>query len=119
MEINLKNIEELIFFDKKLQDLLPEYRHIFDQWQIGQRVPGMKSLGQRSVFELLNSLGKKEISVLQNYFNDIIVLNRINNKIVDHYQSFFDDQNDLCQFFDYKDFCLTMDKDKFNITFWR
>ena len=55
MEINLKNIEEIIFFDKKIQLLLPEFRHFFDQWQLGQHIPGMKALAKRSVLDVLNA----------------------------------------------------------------
>jgi hypothetical protein len=119
MEINLKNIEELIFFDKKIQDLLPEFRHYFDQWQLGQRIPGMKTLGQRSVFELLNSLNETQIKKLEEYFSEEILVDKINHRLTDCYSWQTDEPNELCKFTGYKDFCIHKSKDKIQATFWR
>jgi len=46
MEINLQNIEEIIFLDKKVQEHLPEYRYLFDQWNLAHRVSGLKQMAQ-------------------------------------------------------------------------
>lgn len=119
MEINLNNIEQLIFFDKKLQVLLPEYRHLFDQWQLGQRVPGMKTLAQRSILDLLNSLNKKNITVLEEYFKNTIVVEKINHKLVAGHNWHLNEDDKLCQFSGYRDFCVTRTKDNASISFWR
>jgi hypothetical protein len=68
MEINLKNIEEIIFFDKQVQHLLPEFRHLFDQWVLAYRNSGLKPLAKSSVFELMNNLDDSHIKKLENYF---------------------------------------------------
>jgi hypothetical protein len=119
MKINLKNIEELIFYNQEVQNLLPEYKHLFDQWKISQRTLGLKSLSQKSICDLLNSLNEKEIIVLQKHFNDIIIVEKINHKLVDNFNGTIGQENNLCQFVGHKDFCITMNKDRFNITFWR
>jgi hypothetical protein len=120
MIINLKNIEELIFYDKKVQSLLPDLRNFFDQWSLGQRFPGMKTLAQRSVLDLLNSLNNEHIFKLQEHFGDIIILDKIDNRLVANYSANIDSfENELCQFTGYRDFCLTRKNNKLEITFWR
>jgi hypothetical protein len=119
MVINLNNIEELIFFDKKAQALFPEFRHLFDQWQLGQRIPGMKTLGQRSILELLQLFDQNDIIKLEDYFGDKIMLERLDHHIVANYSWSLEDQNELCQFVGYRDFCISRNKDNASITFWR
>jgi hypothetical protein len=119
MEINLQNIEELIFFDKKAQALFPEFRHFFDQWQLGQRLPGMKTLGQRSVFELLNSLDENRIRKLEEYFSDIIIVDKIDNRLTACHDWQIDESDELCKLAGYRDFCIHRDKDRIYSTFWR
>ena len=120
MEINLKNIEEIIFFDKKLQLLLPEFRHFFDQWQLGQQIPGMKTLARRSVLDVLNALDKNHIKKLEEYFNESILIDKIDYKIIAHFDTNIENETqNLCNFVGYKEFCLHRNKDKISISFWR
>ena len=58
LRINLGNIEELVFSDKKVHSLLPELTHELQQWQLGQQVPSLRHLGKRAVIDALNKLGK-------------------------------------------------------------
>lgn len=119
MKINLQNIEEIVFFDKKAQALFPEHRHLFDQWQIGQRVPGMKPLAQRSVLDFLNSLDKKNILKLEEYLNDTISVDKLDYRIVANHDCHVEDANQLCEFAEYREFCVSRTKDRLSISFWR
>lgn len=120
MEINLQNIEEYIFFDKKIYSLLPEFRHLFDQWGLSKRVPGMSTLGPRVVLELLNSLEKSHISKLEEYFGDIIILDRVDHKLVKNHESSPEKlAEELCLFSGYRDCCLHRDGGGVRVTFWR
>lgn len=119
MELNLKNIEELLFFDKKAQALLPEFRHLFDQWGLGQRIPGMKTLGQRSVLELLNSLNEDHIRRLEEYLDEGILVDKLDHRLVVHHEWSAGEADGLCQYAGYRDFCLSMKGDKTYISFWR
>lgn len=119
MKINLQNIEELIFYNKKVNSLFPEFRHYFDQWQLGQRIPGMKTLAQRSVLELLNSLNETHVSKLEEYYQDIILVDKINHNLNENYEWNLDEENNLCKFVGFKDFCLTRNEKNVKISFWR
>jgi hypothetical protein len=119
MEINIKNIEEIIFYDKILTEKLPEFRHLFDQWRLAQRVQSLKNIIQGSIFEVLNSLNEKHIKILEEYFSEEVFVNKINNKLVANFELSLDDPDKLCEFAEYRDFCLHRNKDQFSITFWR
>lgn len=119
MKLNLKNIEELIFFDTQARALLPEFRHLFDQWQLGQRISGMKTLGQRSVLELINSLESHHIEKLEEYFSDKIILDKIDTRIVANYQFNLDQPNNLCEFSGFIDMCAYRTENKVFVSFWK
>lgn len=119
MEINLQNIEEVIFYDKKIHSLFPEFRRYFDQWALGKRISGMNSLGQRSMLELLNSLEESHILKLKDYFNDIVVVEKTNHKLVDFYDFELESTNTLCKYTGFKDFCAYRDDNQVYICLWR
>lgn len=119
MEINLQNIEQIIFFDKAIQELLPEFRVQFDQWMFSFRIIGLKSHGQKAVLEVLNGLTVEHLKRLEAHFGEPVLMERLNHKLVDHY-NFDKDQGDkLCEFTGYKEFCLYRNKDEISVTFWR
>ena len=119
MEINFQNIEETFFLDRKVQDLLPEFKQQFDSWKISQMVPGLKPLAQKSLFEVLNNIDKKQIEKLEKHFGTNVYINKLNNKVVQHYNFNEYSHDELCQFSEYKDFCITANKDGIKATFWR
>lgn len=120
MEINLQNIEQLIFYDKNVQSSLPEFRHFFDQWSLGQRIPALNTLAKRSVLDLLNALNEDQIARLEEYFKDTILVDKIDNRLVAHYKtSTNEENNEFCRFSGYRDFCLTRKGDQISVTFWR
>jgi hypothetical protein len=119
MEINLKNIEELIFFNKEVQQLLPEFRHFFDSWHLGKRFPELAGLGNKMVFDLLSSLKKEHLEKLESYFNDKILVSKLENNIVGNYSSELEFANELCEYTEYKEFCAYRSKDKLFLSFWR
>lgn len=80
--INLSNVEDLIFRDVKVRSLLPDLRHIFDQWLMAQRIPYLRSIRRRSLMDFLNSLNNEHIIILEHHFQDSVVLAKIDYHIV-------------------------------------
>jgi len=119
MEINLKNIEQIIFMNKQVRALLPEFRYIFDQWEMSHRIPGLRAMGQKAMLDLLNALKPEHNVKISEILNDEIEVNKLNNKIVEHYDCNVEDYGELCRFADYKDFCLYRKGNNVKITFWR
>jgi hypothetical protein len=120
MELNLQNVEEVIFFDKNLQSLLPEFRHLFDQWSLSKRVPGLQTLGKRTIIEFLNSLKIEHVRRLEEYVGTTILIDKIDGRLVQHHEGGLDlIETDLCKFVGFQDFCVHRDADKAYITYWR
>ena len=120
MELNLKNIEDLIFFDRKVQDLLPEFRHLFAQWTLSNRVPGLKNLSVKTAIEVLNTLEAEHVRRLEEYFGTTILLDKMDVALVKHHEGdldFFD--TELCRFAGFKEFSVYRDAGKAYITYWR
>ncbi len=122
MWIHNKNIEELIFKDKKLMKQLSHLKNLADQWLMGQQVPALRFLSQKSVLEMLESLSSHDnIAILEEYFQDEVSLRTIdfhiarNNKIpLTELQSAL---NVMEGFHD--NFCLWRDSDYAYLSFWR
>jgi hypothetical protein len=119
MEVNLQNIEEVFFLDKKVQELLPEFRQEFDSWRISQMAAGLRPLAQKCIFDVLNKITDQQIKRLINHFGENVYINKLNEKIIEHYNFDVHGSNDLCKYTDFKDFCISMNKDQISATFWR
>lgn len=119
MKLNLQNVEELIFYDKKVNAMFPEFRSLFDQWKLGQTFAGLKTLAQRSCLDLLNSLNEEQIKKLEEYFQDSIIVDVLNYNLTDHFESSIYDAEGLCKFSGYKEFSVYRNKDQMYISFWR
>ena len=117
MEINLKNVEDLIFFDKKAQAALPDFKDLFDQWHLGRMIPALNGIGNKSIFDLINSLESKHLESLERYFGEKIIFNKIETGIVKNHSINLSDN--LCGFSEYKDFFAYRNKNEIFISFWR
>jgi len=80
--INLSNVESLIFRDAKVRALLPELRPAFDQWLMAQRIPYLRSIRRRSLMDVINSLSHEHVAILEEHFQDSVVLDKIDYHIV-------------------------------------
>lgn len=117
MEINLKNIEEIIFFNEEIHKILPEFSVQFGQWKIGKRVPPLADLGRNSVIEVLNLLDQNHIEILENYFETDIIIDKLSSNIIKNHSIELDEN--LCGFYEYKSFCVFRGKENIELTFWR
>lgn len=119
--INLKNIEKLILFDQEIRKLLPDLRHIFDQWLLSYRMSALGSLRQKSILDLLSSLNREHLIILEKYFGDSIHIERIDHNIVKNFkfnaeENFVDKLSEIDSF---EDFTISCDSDKIYMTFWK
>jgi len=120
ISINPDNIEELIFYDKNVQKLLPHHKPLFDQWQLAQQIPGLRSLGKRTVLGLLNALSGEDIEVLEASFKDDIKIEKIDYNIVKNYKFPLDEiQDRLCEIDQNGYMAISRGKDHVYICLWR
>ena len=119
--INFSNIEELIFYDRKLQSLFPiDTFSIFEQWRLAQRVPMLREMGKHAVLDFLNSINDEIILVLESYFKEKIIIEKLNYNIAESIKiPITDICNVLCEVKEFNYFSTYRDEHYLYITFWR
>jgi len=120
MQINLLNVEELIFSNKKIHKLLPEFAHCFDQWKMSKRIPALKNLGRQALIDLLAEISSEDTSKLELFFKEKITIDKLDNQIITNQITTCDKlQEILCKQVDFQDFCISRKGEQVYISFWR
>lgn len=115
ININLQNVEELIFFNNEIQTILPDFLPLFQQWKSAIRASYLRSLRKNLCLELLNNLNTEHIKNLKEYFKEDVCISKINHRIVRNYKiSLFDNINEL----EFKNIAISRDADNIYITSW-
>ncbi len=119
--INLQNIEDLIFRNTEVINLLVDLRHIFDAWLLANRIPFLRSQRTKALVDLLNALRNNHISLLEEYFKDVIVLDKIDYCVIKNISLplEFNPDQELSSFENFGNFTLFREEDKIYISFWR
>ena len=118
MNINLSNVEEIVFYDKSLQRKLPAFKHLFDQWTLAMQAPTLRSLGKRSILDFLNNLENEHIAIIEKHLGSKITIEQLDYHIVQHYD-FSLESADLDGLQTYSDFAIFRNEDQLYISFWR
>ncbi len=124
LDFNFSTIEELVFYDKEAQKMLPpSYFGLFEQWRIAKRLPMLGGIGKQAVLDLLNSLTEDDIHALEMYFGDNIRIERLNYSTTRNLKVPLADANmicnSLCDVTDYNYFSTWRDDEYLYISFWR
>ena len=114
MEINLYNIEELLFYNfYKIKQILPKFNDLFDKWK-----PFLSDSQKRILhLELLNSLDDQDIQKLSDFWNQPVQVKKVDSDVIKHYQ--IDLNEDINSLDLYKNVSIHRDKDKIYIITWR
>jgi hypothetical protein len=91
LEINLNNVEKLLFYNRKAQTLLPEHTHLFDQWRLSRFLPAMRPVSKRAVLQLLQSITDDQLARLSKHFGMPVTLDTVENKLVKNLEFSLDD----------------------------
>ena len=119
--LNFSNVEEIIFYDKNLQNILPNHMfNYFEQWKLSQRFPYLKKIGKLAVLDFLNNINDNEIEILENYFGERVVVERLNYNISENLKIPLDNMCDaLCKIESFNYFSTWRDEKFLYISFWR
>ena len=120
MNLNLNNAEELIFHDKGVQKLLPEFQDLFNQWRFAFVTPGFKSLGKKSVMDLLNGLTPEHVEILEKHFKSKVTISKMDYHVIRNCEfKLAEVESGLENIEGFPYFCMSRDKDQVYISFWR
>lgn len=90
-----------------------KYFYIFDEWANSKSRGDTNNINFLKI-KLLNLIDQKDISELESYYKDVVLLKRMDNNIVQNFDSVEDVNIDL-----YSDFCLFKNKNGVFLTCWR
>lgn len=120
MIINLQNVEELIFYDKQVQKLLPQFKNFFDSWALSKRVTELRALGKKSISDFLFGLESEHIEILKIYFGCNIAIDKLDYRIVKNYEFLLEDvEHQLNKSETFPNLFFAMDDKKIYLSFWR
>lgn len=85
LTLNFQNVEELIFYDKNAQKLMPEFKNLFDSWAITKQSPSLRTLGIKIISDFLDSLKQIHIVALSEYFGNDVKIDKMDYSIVKNY----------------------------------
>ena len=120
MEINLRNIEEIIFRNPDVWRHMPSMSHYRDEWMVAQRVPGMRGLGKRAVLGFLSKAGAEQIEAMEYHFGEPIVINKIDPSVHGNLECDIADlEGRICEFVDFGEVCISRNKETVKLSFWR
>lgn len=77
IQIGFHNAAELLFQNQLIRESLPRHKHLFDSWELSQKIPQMRSLGIRSIVDFLNNITDKEIEKISEIFKSPIDMMKI------------------------------------------
>lgn len=118
MVIDFYNIDQVIFDNQEIRDILTSQSSIFESYYANKSLGNLNKIKKLKI-DLLNILNKKDIENLSKYFNEPIFLKKINNNIVFNSVFDFDDCLELNELNSYKYFCLYRNNKSIFLTFWR
>lgn len=122
ININLKNIEELVLKNPKAKSLFPDLRHLFDQWLMSYRFPALDTMRKQAIMDLLNSLDGTHIEKLARLLSDMVFIEKLDYHIVKNLNfpiDSFSIERELTNYDSYANIALSRSADQIYITMWR
>jgi hypothetical protein len=124
VQINIQNVEEIIFQDDKIWREMPDLRYLREQWKLSKISPILRAMGKKSLLEFLNKAKKEHENAISKYLATSVTIDKLDYFIVKNMEFSIDDAElDLnlieAQESLYSYFGTYRKKDKIYITFWR
>lgn len=121
VNINLQNVEELLFKNSKIKNLLPEFQHIFDSWAISYRIPAFKSMRKQALIDLLNSLDGTHIEKIARTLGDMVFVEQLDYHVIKNFDFSVSDpiEEELTKYKSYNNIAVSRNANKVYISLWR
>ena len=113
--INQKNVENLVFFDQELTKKLADLSDLFQTWQLGVRIPGLRPTAQKTLLLFLEKVTDKHIEIIKNHLHaDEVIIEKIDHHLVRNYEI---TENEIPDGYD--NFFIYRKGEQLYISFWR
>ena len=118
--LNTKNAEEIIFNNKKIIDILPQYKSIFNTWQFTCRIPTLRYIRQNCVVQLIDLLTIEDLASIKTIIENDIYIDKNTKKPIKNLVGLMEDlEFDLPVDFNCIDFTIYRNKNEIGVTLWK
>lgn len=118
--LSSKNIEDIIFKNKKITAKLTKHKQIFDNWNMSQIIPTLRFIRSESISKLLKIIDDDDIAIIKDILNDEVVVDSDSSSIVKNIQGDIDMlEFKLPEDFNCIEFCLYRSKESIGVTLWK
>ena len=76
--LNLNNVEEIVLKDKQLRLKLPDYKYLFDSYDLAMFSTSLKTLAMRCLNDFLKKCIKNDLLVIGEYLKDTVEIVKLN-----------------------------------------
>lgn len=122
LQINIHNVEELIFQNNKIWRDLPDITHLRDHWRMSKISPIFKAMGKKAILDFLNKTNKDHEKIISKHLGTSVTINKIDRNLVRNMEFPIEEAEELLNLFSedlYPYFNTYRTKDKIYVTFWR
>lgn len=124
IQINIQNVEEIIFRNDKIWRELPDLRYLREQWRMSKISPVLKALGKKSLLEFLNKIKKEHELIISKHLGTSVSFDKIDYLLVKNLELKIEEAELELNLLEAKQplypyFSTYRKNDKIYITFWR
>lgn len=120
LTIRLQNVEELVFYNKALQQKLPEFKKLFYEWSLGKRISALNHLSQKAIGAFFDSVGEEHLQTMKEHFGVDVKIVRFDSHLVKNAD--FSQECASCEMNEaswYDNVLVWRDENRVYITSWR
>lgn len=119
--INFRNVDSYVLYDKPLQQKLPDFTALIEQWKIGVKSPVFAAVAQKARLDFLDRLNHDHLAILEEHLGDKVYVARLNYHLVSDFTCSVDDLECFLMDHDSFDdnFCIARNANSCAISFWR
>ena len=123
IQINIQNVEELIFNNKEIWKKMPELVHLRDQWRMSKMTPILRAMGRKSLLDFLKSAKNIHEDILSDHFGTEVTIDKVERHLVKNIEFSIENLDEKEMDFElseiYTSYSVFRDENKVYVTFWR
>lgn len=116
----MQNVEDIVFYDKSIQQLFPEFRDMFHSWSISKIVPSLHHMGKKSLIDFLEQLTEEHIKFLEKHFETKVKVVAVDVHLIKTYEIDLEESSDRLNEMQLEgNYFIWRDANKLHFSLWR